>query len=172
MKYDYFYAEGSEQFTFYRLPKALFTDEAFACLSCEAKLLYGILLDRMCLSAKNGWTDGEGRVYIIYTVAEIREAMSCSDKKALKMLDELEHGCGLIRRKRQGLGKPNLIYVGNFSSAEGKLMNRNNDTSGAAENTIQEQSEITIQEVSELRCNNTYINKTDNNDTDNNNTDS
>ena len=112
--YDYFYGAESEQFSFYRIPKVLFTEERFKAISAEAKVLYGLLLDRMSLSAKNGWQDKENRVYIIFTIEDIMEAMGCADQKAGKLLYELESKCGLIEQKRQGLGKPNLIYVKNF----------------------------------------------------------
>ena len=112
--YEYFYGEESNQFSFYRIPKILFTDEAFKSISPEAKILYGILLDRMSLSQKNGWTDDCGRVYIVFTVEEIMSSLGCQNQKANKLMYELEKKCGLIERKRQGLGKPNLIYVKNF----------------------------------------------------------
>ena len=112
--YDYFYGRQAEQFSFYRVPKILFTEDKFWNVSTDAKLLYGILLDRMNLSAANGWLDDEGRVYIIFTIDEIKSALGCAEKKSVKLLDELEKKCGLIERKRQGLGKPNLIYVKNF----------------------------------------------------------
>ena len=114
--YDYFYGQQAEMFAFYRVPKVLFTEDCFWNVSTDAKLLYGILLDRMNLSARNGWLDEEGRVYIIFTIEEIKGALGCAEKKAVKLLDELEKKCGLIERKRQGLGKPNLIYVKNFIS--------------------------------------------------------
>lgn len=118
MAFDYFYGDQSDLFAFYRVPKRLFTDSRFHNLSTESKTLYGILLDRMSLSAKNGWLDEDGRVYIIFTVQEIRESLSCGNKKAISLLDELENKVNLIERKRQGLGKPNLIYVKNFCSAD------------------------------------------------------
>lgn len=114
MTYDYFYGQQAEMFAFYRVPKVLFTEDCFWNVSTDAKLLYCILLDRMNLSARNGWLDEEGRVYIIFTIEEIKGALGCAEKKAVKLLDELEKKCGLIERKRQGLGKPNLIYVKNF----------------------------------------------------------
>ena len=92
----------------------LFTEERFRPISAEAKILYGLLLDRMSLSVRNGWLDKENRVYIIYTVEDIMEALGCITQKAVKLLAELETQAGLIERKRQGLGKPNLIYVKNF----------------------------------------------------------
>jgi hypothetical protein len=112
--YDYFYGAEAEQFSFYRIPKVLFTEERFRSVSAEAKVLYGLLLDRMSLSCKNGWLDQAGRVYIIFTIDEVMTALGCADQKAGKLLHELESKCRLIERKRQGLGKPNLIYVKNF----------------------------------------------------------
>ena len=112
--YDYFHGAEAEQFSFYRIPKVLFTEERFRSVSAEAKVLYGLLLDRMSLSCKNGWLDKEGRVYIIFTIEEVMTALGCADQKAGKLLHELESKCRLIERKRQGLGKPNLIYVKNF----------------------------------------------------------
>ena len=111
MEFDYFYGQQAEQFSFYRIPKMLFTDDRFWNVSTDAKLLYGILLDRMNLSARNGWMDAAGRVYIIFTLEETMAALNCGDNKATKLYNELEKKCGLIERKRQGLGKPNLIYI-------------------------------------------------------------
>ena len=117
---DYFYGQSSELFPFYRIPELLFQDSRFQPLSTDAKTLYGILLDRMSLSARNGWLDKAGRVFIIYTVQEVQDSLGCADKKATKLLRELEE-YGLIERKRRGLGKPDLIYVKNFSSEPAKL---------------------------------------------------
>lgn len=114
---DFFYGEQANLFSFYRLPKALFTSRRFEDVSVEAKVLYGFLLDRMGLSAKNGWKDEEGRVYIIFTVGSIMEHLKCSNKKAVGLLRELEEKAGLIERRRQGLGRPSLIYVKNFIEA-------------------------------------------------------
>lgn len=157
--YDYFYGAESEQFSFYRIPKVLFTEERFKTISAEAKVLYGLLLDRMSLSAKNGWQDKENRVYIIFTIEDIMEAMGCADQKAGKLLYELESKCRLIERKRQGLGKPNLIYVKNFvTPSESRFLNRENHDYGEVK--------ITDQEPLKSRSNNTEKNNTDFNDTD------
>lgn len=157
--YDYFYGAESEQFSFYRIPKVLFTEERFKNISAEAKVLYGLLLDRMSLSAKNGWQDKENRVYIIFTIEDIMEAMGCADQKAGKLLYELESKCRLIERKRQGLGKPNLIYVKNFvTPSESRFLNRENHDSGEVK--------ITDQEPLKSRSNNTENNNTDFSDTD------
>ena len=82
MSFDYFYGQQSDLFTFYRVPKVLFTNERFWNISADAKMLYGILLDRMSLSAKNGWIDKNGRVYIIFTIDEAKMALNCAEQKA------------------------------------------------------------------------------------------
>ena len=102
-------------FSYFRIPKALFQDHRFRQLSTDARTLYGILLDRMSLSVKNGWLDEQGRVYIIYTVREVQESLCCAEHKAVKLFRELEQ-LDLIERKRRGLGRPSLIYVKDFSS--------------------------------------------------------
>lgn len=160
MTYDYFYGQQADQFSFYRIPKVLFTDEAFDSISIEAKLLYGILLDRMNLSAKNGWLDKEGRVYIIFTIDEVKESLRCSNKKAAKTLDELENTAGLIERHRRGLGKPNLLYVKNFISrvSKGDFLKFPKENSGCFQNTVQE--------VSKGDGSNTDLKETDSIDTD------
>ena len=116
MQYEYFYGAQAEQFSFYRIPKALFTEPNFRELSTDAKVLYGILLYRMSLSLKNQWLDAQNKVYIIFTVEEIMDALNCANQKATRLMVELEKQAGLIERKRQGLGRPNLIYVKNFAA--------------------------------------------------------
>lgn len=118
MPFEYFYGSESEQFSFYRIPKILFKDKAFKGISAEAKILYGLMLDRMSLSVKNKWFDEENRVYIIYTLDDIIEDFGCARQKAAKLLDELDKEIGLIERKRQGLGRPNIIYVKNFFAGQ------------------------------------------------------
>lgn len=115
MMLDYFYGQSGELFAYYRIPKALFQDSRFRQLSTDARTLYGILLDRMSLSAKNSWVDEHGRVYIIYTVREVQESLCCAEHKVVKLFRELEQA-DLVERKRRGLGRPSLIYVKNFSS--------------------------------------------------------
>lgn len=117
-QYDYYYGDESNQFSFYRIPRELITGEQFRRLSTDAKLLYGLLLDRMGLSAKNGWYDEQGRVFIYYTLDEIREDLSCGHEKAVKLLSELDtgKGFGLIERVKQGQGKPARIYVKRFTT--------------------------------------------------------
>lgn len=116
IQFDYFRGMEAEQYSFYRIPKMLFTMECFRGLSCEAKVLYGLMLDRMGLSIKNRWFDEEDRVYIVFTVEEIAEMMNCGTQKAVKLVKELDadKGIGLIEKKRLGLGNPNVIYVKNF----------------------------------------------------------
>ena len=130
MTLDYFYGQAGELFSFFRIPKALFQEQRFQDLSTDAKTLYGILLDRMSLSVKNGWLDEQGRVFIIFTIEDVKRTLRCADNKATRLLRELEE-FGLIERKRRGQGKPCLVYVKNFSSESSKesVKNRDNDDS-------------------------------------------
>lgn len=154
---NYFYGPQSDLFSFYRMPKVLFQYERYKYLSAEAKVLYGLLLDRMDLSARNGWVDAKGRVYIIFTIEEIMAKLNCGNKKAGQLLSELETKAKLIKRQRQGLGKPNLIYVLNFigvdNAVERHLLTCPYDTS--------ESVKTTSPEVSEQHGNNTDMNHTE-----------
>lgn len=120
INFDFYYGKDAEQFNFYRIPKLLFTDKRFKGLSTDAKVLYGLMLDRMSLSIKNGWIDDENRVYIYFTLEDVIEFLSVCKDKATKLFAELddEKGVGLIKRKRQGLGKPMMVYVMNFNSGK------------------------------------------------------
>ena len=130
MTLDYFYGQAGELFSFFRIPKALFQEQRFQDLSTDAKTLYGILLDRMSLSVRNEWFDKKGRVFIIFTIEDVKRTLRCADNKATRLLRELEE-FGLIERKRRGQGKPCLVYVKNFSSESSKesIKNRDNDDS-------------------------------------------
>lgn len=189
IQFDYFRGMEAEQYTFYRIPKILFTAECFKTISCEAKVLYGLLLDRMSLSIKNRWFDEEDRVYIIFTVEEIAELMNCGTQKAVRLLKELdsEKGIGLVEKRRLGLGKPNVIYVKNFMVKQPEkeekepekpvnTQNCENHNSGMMKTTIQECAEsqfkndenhnsgivkITTLECPKSQSNNTDINNTD-----------
>ncbi len=140
MEFDYFYGpEDAEQYQFYRIPKLLITSDRFKDISTDAKLLYGLMQDRLSLSIKNGWFDDLNRAYIIYTIEDVMEDMHCATQKACKLVSELEKKAALIKKKRQGLGKPSLIYVLKFStvspqnSSESKFRsceNRNSRISG------------------------------------------
>ena len=116
--FDYYYGIEAEQFSFYRVPRLLIKDKRFENLSSDAKLLYGLLLDRMSLSMKNGWLDAENKVYIYYKIEEIMNDLSCARGTATKIMAELDSkkGIGLIEKKRQGLGRPDIIYVKNFAT--------------------------------------------------------
>ena len=113
MKFNYYYGSQAEQFSFVRIPRIMLTDKSFQSLSMAAKVLYGVLLDRMSLSMKNGWFDEENRVYIIYQIGEIMEDLGFTKKKAMDLLQELE-GFGLLEKKRRGHGLPNILFVKSF----------------------------------------------------------
>ena len=119
-KFDYFYGSQAEQFSFFRLPKILIRDERFKKISSDAKILYGIMLDRMSLSRENKWMDQNNRVYIIFTLKEVMKEFECCQRKAGSLMAELDSksGIGLIERKRQGLGRPDLIYLKNFIAVQ------------------------------------------------------
>ena len=191
--FSYFYENQVDTYSFYRIPKVLFTDPFFSELSCEAKVLYGLMLDRTSLSKKNQWMDEQGRVYIIFTIEEVKSCMRCSRQSAVKMLAELDcqKGIGLIEKKRLGFGKANIIYVKNFSlriSAdegvdiqEAKCKQSTKQTSRSLKNGLQEVQKVDfkkskkqtsrspqngLQEVQKADPNNTDINNTNESDTD------
>ena len=118
LQLDYYYGIEAEQFSFYRVPRLLIKDERYRGLSSDAKLLYGLMLDRMSLSMKNGWLDDKNRAYIIYTIDNIMDDLGCSKPTCIKIIKELDSdsGIGLIEKVRRGLGKPDIIYVKNFST--------------------------------------------------------
>ena len=158
MTLDYFYGQAGELFSFFRIPKALFQEQRFQDLSTDAKTLYGILLDRMSLSVKNGWLDEQNRVFIIFTIEDVKRSLCCADNKATKLLRELEE-FGLIERKRRGLGRPSLVYVKNFSadSSKTRFQNRENHESGGFKSASQDPAKP--------RCNKTDKNNTEMNET-------
>ena len=147
IEFGYFHDYESEQFAFYRIPKVLFTDEYFRNLSSDAKVLYGLMLDRMALSIRHQWFDEEGKVYIIFTVEQVIQYMNCGRDKAMKTLAELDtkKGIGLIERVKQGFGKPDIIYVKNFILRTSKDV-KNNDES---EESIQQNREVEEVDLSE-----------------------
>ena len=133
--FEYFYGQQAESYTFYRIPKVMFTEERFKGLSCEAKVLYGLMLDRMSLSTKNEWLDEEGKVYIVFPLSDIRELIQCSKQTAVNLVHELdtEQGIGLIEKSRPGLGKANVFYVKNFMAPIERECN--NDIENTLNNT-------------------------------------
>ena len=161
MNFKYFYGTEADQFSFYRIPKALFTNDCFKDLSSDAKILYGLMLDRMSLSIKNQWFDEENRAYIYFSIEDIMELLNCGRNKAVKSLQELddEKGIGLIEKRRQGFGKVTIIYVKSFIQEEceeekkekSKMVKFTNQTSVEEEGT---------EEVYISNSNNTNINNT------------
>lgn len=187
IKFSYYYGKEAEQFSFFRIPKLLFTDKNFSRLSSDAKVLYGILLDRMSLSMKNGWLDEENKVFIIFTIDEIEETMNIGRNKAINIMKEIQD-FGLIEKKRRGLGKPNIIYVKSFL-VETKEENRTAEEETSEDRSLnvkfQEVSKANLQkfekqtsrnlenkpqEVSKTNCNKTNTNKTEYSNTDFNHT--
>ncbi len=179
MNFEYYYGNQAEQFSFIKIPKVMITDATFSELSLPAKVLYGLLLDRMSLSMKNRWFDSENRVYIIYQIADIQEDLGISKNKAIDLLAALEK-FGLVEKKRRGLGMPSLLYVKNFITEQHgseKVFftdkKKRNPTSRSPEtassrsvkNPTSRSAERKLQEVAETAP---LINKTNSNHTDGN----
>ena len=183
IKFSYYYGKEADQYSFFKIPKILYTDSIFKTLSSDAKVLYAILLDRMSLSMKNGWLDEENKVFIIFTIDEIEETMNIGRNKAINIMKEIQD-FGLIEKKRRGLGKPNIIYVKSFL-VETKEENRTAEEETSEDRSLnvkfQEVSKANLQkfekqtsrnlknkpqEVSKTNCNKTNINKTKKSDTD------
>ena len=161
MEYPYFKGLEADRYSFYRVPKALVKADLFQKMSGDAKLLYAVLLDRMSLSIKNGWQDKHGNAYIICTIEEVMDSIHCARQKAVKLLDELEQEFRLIERRRQGLGKPNLLYVKDLYAglSQSNYWKYENHTSGSLKNELPG--------VPKSNGSNTEkINKTDNSETD------
>ena len=161
MKSTYFYGKEAEQFKFFRIPKVLFTSPKFKRLSDSAKLLYGLMLDRMGLSIKNGWMDEQNRAYIYFTVDEVMEQLDCASQKATKLIAELDSvkGVGLIERVKQGQGKPAKIYLKKFTETESQDFS--NSKADTFENNNSSVSESKITDFPKSKCNNTEYNNTD-----------
>ena len=133
MKFDYYYGNQAEQFSFIKIPRMLLLDPTFAPLSIQSKLLYGVLLDRMGLSMRNGWFDEENRVYIIYQISEIQDDLGFSKRKAIDYLTELEQ-FGLVEKKRRGRGLPSILYIKSFMMKDAEnLRSTDSETSEADE---------------------------------------
>ena len=175
LQLDYYYGIEAEQFSFYRVPRLLIKDERYRGLSSDAKLLYGLMLDRMSLSMKNGWLDDKNRAYIIYTIDNIMDDLGCSKPTCIKIIKELDSdsGIGLIEKVRRGLGKPDIIYVKNFSTIaetqeEKKPENANKSTEvknlyfKKEEDFTSASKETELQEVkkSDFKKEKTYMNQT------------
>ena len=179
-QFRYYYGDESEQFSFFKIPKLLITHELFRNLSNDAKILYGLLLDRMSLSQKNKWYDEENRAYIVCSIEEITELLNCSRNKAIKSLQELdtEKGIGLIEKRRMGQGNNTIIYVKNFLLAQEKNSQQSNaETISEVQNVNFQKSKIRtskspknqLLEVQNMDYNNTYNIKTDNSETNDSN---
>ena len=147
MQFDYFYGNEAEQFTFYRIPKILVTSLHFKKISDSAKLLYGLMLDRMSLSIRNGWLDDDNRAYIFFTTNDVMEQMCCGTEKATKMLAELdsEKGIGLIERVKQGQGRPAIIYLKKFYDIEDKDTTSQSSTSKNENQAFEESKNKTFE---------------------------
>lgn len=114
---SYFYGKEADHFSFFTVPKILFKDPEYKDMPCEAKMLYGMMLDRMSLSIENQWFDDQKRAFIKISEDFIMENLGCGRNKALNLMKILEQS-GLIERKKMGQGKSSIIYVKRFIRQE------------------------------------------------------
>ena len=157
MQFEYYYGEKTENYQFYRVPKSIFTEKIFRNLSMAAKFLYCLLLDRANLSRENGWVDEKQRVYVYYSIRNVKKSLQCANSKACGVLKELDE-FGLIERRRQGLGKPTIIYVKNF------------DCFRKSEPEFSEKQNFGVPEIGISEFREPESNKNENNNTELNNT--
>lgn len=184
-KFTYFSGSESDAYIFVKVPKQILTDEGFRDLSAWAKLLYGLLLDRMSLSAKNGWIDEENRVYICYPIAEIMKDLNCSRSTAVKSMKELDTdgGIGLVEKRRRGQGSSNVLYVKKFYQETEEMVQKSKNQTSEEKEAVSEvhnaefkkskiqtskSPENRLQEVQIMDSNKTYINNTNSSNTDSN----
>lgn len=169
--FDYFYGKEADMLTFYRIPKLLFTNDYFADLSTDGKVFYGLMLDRMSLSLKNGWFDAEKRAFIYFSIEEAMEMLKCKKNKVLDLMKSLEK-LGLIERRRQGQGKPSVIYVKNFAEQVSEDVQRLEKQTSETEKEVQKLEKSTSRslenqplEVGKSRPNYIDINNIESNNT-------
>ena len=166
---------------FYKIPKALFENEFYADMKLETKMAYAILRDRFLLSIKNNWIDKKGDVYLIYKNSDLQTILSVGEKKVISLKKELAD-FGLLEEERQGLNKPNRLYVGNINVdfevihrasplgdkelSKRQARNCQNDRSRTSKTTAQEQSK---RQSSETNLSETETNSFDEDEVNNNN---
>ena len=121
---------------YYQIPMELFFNPKYKDkLNSDSKILYGFLLNRLTLSAKNNWYDEAGNIFLIFTRKEVQEMLNLSDKTATKAFKQLKE-CKLIYEKKQGSTKPNLIYVGKIEHDPNLIkVNRKNYDSRVGKST-------------------------------------
>lgn len=159
---DYYKSNEVLENKFYQIPQELFVNSLYKNkLNSDSKILYSFLLDRLSLSQKNHWFDELGRVYLIFTREEVQNKLCLSEKTVTKAFKQLAT-VKLIEEKKQGLGKPNLIYIGkiqhedikSFSDMENlQVLNRKIYGSGEAQNTVQEQEIIQAINTNNIKTN-------------------
>ena len=152
---DYYYRQEAEMFTFFRMPKLLFSDDRYKSLPTDAKLLYGLMIDRMELSLKNGWQDAEGKTYIYMRQEEAMEILNVKGTEKIVKLYKALETVGLLERKRQGLGRPDRLYVGRLTPIPAKI------ESQTIENQESRLSKIESPELQKTKV--PYLSKTEKN---------
>ena len=90
MKLDYHYGKQALQYAMVEIPLLMFIDDAFEPLSLEAKVVYGILLQRIRLANRNGWRDEDGKLYVIYPLEQMHKDIGLSTRTISDSLKQLE----------------------------------------------------------------------------------
>ena len=156
--------QSSERF--YRIPKIFVESPLYKPMSTDAKFTYAILKDRFELSLRNNWIDKNGDVYLIYTITELQEILGYGNKKVIKLKKELQE-YGLLEEVRQGLNKPNLLYLGNIDYQAPPTEENHSQPLKTAEMSKrhfqknQGNVKITSQEMSKEHTNDTESNETE-----------
>ena len=156
--------QSSERF--YRIPKIFVESPLYKPMSTDAKFTYAILKDRFELSLRNNWIDKNGDVYLIYTITELQEILGYGNKKVIKLKKELQE-YGLLEEVRQGLNKPNLLYLGNIDYQAPPTEENHSQPLKTAEMSKrhfqknQGNVKITSQEMSKEHTNDTENNETE-----------
>ena len=146
---DYYKSNETLSHKYYQIPQKLFESSLYKDnLNSDSKILYAFLLDRLSLSNRNHWVDNNNRIFLIFTRQEVQEKLGLSEKTVTKAFKQLSD-VNLIEEKRQGLGKPNLIYVAKvqyedkiLDTEKVQVLNSNFYGSVAVENTVQEQENL------------------------------
>lgn len=102
---------------FYQFPQWLLKEEPYKDLGDKAKLMYMLLFDRRTLSIKNKWYDDDGQIYMYFTNEQFMKELNCANGSVVKAKKELAQ-VGLLKETRQGMNKPNRLYITGYSKTE------------------------------------------------------
>ena len=140
--------------TFYQLPQWLF-DPEYKDMSLRAKVVYALIFDRRSLSLENNWYDKNGDVYMYFTNQQMMEKLNCSEKTIISSKKELEK-YGLIREVRQGVNRPNRLYINGTVKITGQELEKLQP--GTVKITGQELEKLQPIKTNNIKTNNNHTN--------------